>query len=252
VAAYDPGVRWFTNAGVRKPLCLSLRVAVVVVAAGMVAACGQGRDAAGDSPGNVSGPPPDQSTEPVPAVPDAAAWPGVPARVGREQDLRWGHQPEGTIILNGDRTSLKAFARSLRSSGKLPYTPVLPSGVDVGPTVYASPNSAPDVYDMIVIEYASRQFGWFGIWERAAHPEDAATYLTDRLAECDPPVQCEPDPHPTRIALDNGTPAILHDPGGIEWVQNGMVFELAGPWTNFDAARSIPLANAISAVAERH
>jgi hypothetical protein len=165
-----------------------------------------------------------------------------------EQDLGWGHQPGGTIVLDGDRTSVKAFALSLRSVGKLSYTPVLPGGIDVGPTVYASPNSAPGVYDELIIVYPSPKYGWFGIWERAAIPGEADSYLKSRLSICDPPAQCRPA-SPKQILLDNGMPAMLTDPGGITWAQDGMIFELAGPWANFDATRSVPLANAISGAA---
>lgn len=239
----------------------SSSVLVVLLVGAVSVACGGGQPARGGAggsvatdpiPGDVSAPAPDLSMEVVPPIPDAAAQPPVPDRIDGErdgeQDLGWGHQPGGTIILDGDRTSVQAFARSLRSVGKLSYTPVLPGGIDVGPSVYASPNSASDVYDQLIIVYPSPRYGWFGIWERAAIAGEADTYLDSRLSMCDPPAHCVPA-SPERILLDNGTPAVLSDPGGITWAQDGMIFELAGPWANFGASRSIPLANAISAAA---
>lgn len=184
----------------------------------------------------------------MPAPPDEASLPSVPERVDGERDLKWGRQPEGTIVLDGDRSSLSAFAVSLRATDKRAYTPALPAGIDVGPVVYASANSAPGVYDQLIFEYGSAKYGWSGIWERAANLGEAETYLKTRLSQCDPPVECVPA-SPTQIVLDNGTPAMLTDPGGITWVQTGMIFELAGPWAAFDASRSLPLANAVSTAA---
>jgi hypothetical protein len=169
----------------------------------------------------------------------------VPGRIDGEQDLQWGNQPDGTRELNGDRSSLRSFALSLQSGGKLPFTPVLPAGIDVGPTVYAMPNSAPDVYDALLIVYASARYGWFGIWERQAYEGEAASYLQKQLALCAPPVQCQPA-SPKQVSLESGAQAMLTDPGGVTWTQNGLIFALAGPWASFDATRSVPLANAIS------
>ena len=171
-----------------------------------VAACG-GTDAApGPSASeNGSRSASDRSSEPVPPVPDASAWPAVPARVGEEEQAVWGHHPEGTIVLDGDRASLGAFERSLRSAGNLPYLRF--------PAVSMLARSSTrrrlrrGVYDMLVVVYPSRRYGWFGVWEWAADPGEADAYLNGRLAACEPPAQCVVS-LPRRITLDNGTAAV--------------------------------------------
>ena len=172
----------------------------------------------------------------------------MPARVGRELDKYWGRPGPDDVDITPTTRDVAAFATEVQAKARLSATPVLLSGLDTSPLVYAPQDSG--TAGVVRFVYPSRKLGWFGIWisPAPADPGEVHQSYLDAIASCASQSGsdgCQPS-SPKLITLDTGMEALLNDPGGVDWVQGNEHLVVAGPWATFGASESVPLANALS------